>query len=215
MNRLRRAVLALAFAFCSGAWAQAESSILSGVVIDAASSSPVSDAVVVARSPALIGEQRVLTDAHGAFEITLLPAGTYSLSVTRAGFETFSPAGLVVKGGRVQVRIALVPLPKPVAITDNAIEFDESMTAPAMVSGSAPEYTPEAIERAIEGSMQVRCVVTVAGEVRGCKVVKGLPFMNGAVVDALQRRKYKPAIAHGKPVAVFYTFNIRLKLPSP
>jgi hypothetical protein len=38
--------------------------------------------------------------------------------------------------------------------------------------------------------------------------------MNAAVVEALQRRKYKPALARGKPVDVFYTFNIRLKLPS-
>lgn len=214
MSRLRPAVLALGFALCGAAGAQTEPAILSGVVIDAATSTPIADAAVVARSPALIGEQRVLTDAQGVFEITLLPPGTYSLSVTRGGFEPFSPAGVVVKRGRVRVRIALVPLPSPTAITDHAIEFDESMTAPAMISGPPPEYTPEAIERAVEGSMQIRCVVTVAGDVRGCKVLKGLPFMNTAVVEALQRRKYRPALAQGKPVDVFYTFNIRLKLPS-
>jgi len=215
MKRLRRAVLALGFAVCGSAAAQTEPSILSGVVIDAKTSTAVPEAVVVARSPALPGEQRAVTDATGAFEITLLPAGTYSLAVTREGYEPFSPAGVVVKGGRIRVRIALVPLPSPTAITDNAIEYDPSMTAPAMISGPPPEYTPEAIERAVEGSMQVRCVVTVAGDVRGCKVVKGLPFMNSAVVEALQRRKYKPALAQGKPVDVFYTLNIRLKLPSP
>ena len=37
--------------------------------------------------------------------------------------------------------------------------------------------------------------------------------MNGAVVGALERRKYQPALAQGKPVDVYYTFNIRLKLP--
>ncbi len=214
MKRLRRAALALGFAVCGGAPAQTEPAILSGVVIDAATSTPITEAVVAARSPALPGEHRAVTDADGFFEMTLLPAGTYSLAVTRAGFEPFSPAGVVVKGGRVRVRIALAPLPSPTAITDNAVEFEPSMTAPAMISGPAPEYTPEAIERSIEGSMQVRCVVTVAGDVRGCRVVKGLAFMNSAVVEALQRRKYKPALAQGKPVDVFYTFNIRLKLPS-
>jgi protein TonB len=113
------------------------------------------------------------------------------------------------------VRIALLPQALPVALTDAAVEFDPSMTAPAMISGPPPEYTPEAIERAIEGNMQIRCVVNVAGEVRGCKVLKGLPFMNGAVVDALQKRKYRPALARGKPVNVYYIFNIRLRLPSP
>jgi TonB family protein len=214
MKRLRRAVLALGLAVCGGAAAQTEPAILSGVVIDAATSTPVAEAAVAARSPALAGEQCAVTDAGGAFEITLLPPGTYSLVVTRSGFEPFSPAGVVVKGGRVRVRIALAAVPSPTAITDNAVEFDPGMTAPAMISGPAPEYTSEAIERGIEGSMQVRCVVTVAGEVRGCKVLKGLAFMNSAAVEALQRRKYKPALAQGKPVDVFYTFNIRLKLPS-
>src|SRR4051812_3501871 len=111
MKRLRRAVLACAFAVCGTAAAETEPSILSGVVIDAATSVAVPAAVVVARSPTLPGEQRAVTDATGAFEITLLPAGTYSLAVTREGFEPFSPAGLVVKGGRVRIRIALVPLP--------------------------------------------------------------------------------------------------------
>ena len=214
MKRLRRAVLALGLAVCGGAAAQTEPAILSGVVIDAATSTPVAEAAVAARSPALAGEQRAVTDAGGAFEITLLPPGTYSRVVPRSGCEPFSPAGVVVKGGRVRVRIALAAVPSPTAITDNAVEFDPGMTAPAMISGPAPEYTSEAIERGIEGSMQVRCVVTVAGEVRGCKVLKGLAFMNSAAVEALQRRKYKPALAQGKPVDVFYTFNIRLKLPS-
>jgi hypothetical protein len=38
--------------------------------------------------------------------------------------------------------------------------------------------------------------------------------MNAAVIDALEQRKYKPAMAQGKAVDVYYTFNIRLKLPS-
>jgi len=105
-------------------------------------------------------------------------------------------------------------VPPPVSLTASAIEFNETMIAPAMISGPAPEYTQEAIERGVQGNMQVRCVVTIDGQVRGCKVVKGLPFMNGAVVDALEKRKYKPAVAQGKAVDVYYTFNIRLKLPS-
>jgi protein TonB len=83
-----------------------------------------------------------------------------------------------------------------------------------MISGSPPEYTAQAIERGVEGSMQVRCVITAGGLVRGCKVTKGLPFMNIAVVDALEKRKYAPALAQGKPVDVYYTFSIRLKLPA-
>jgi len=213
---MRRAVLGLSLTLATGALAQGtliHASVM-GVVVDADTQAPVPEAQVVARGPALIGEQSVVTDAFGAFEITLLPPGTYSLSVTRDGFFAFNPEALVLKGGKMRMRIAVLAIPPPITATSIAVEFNDSMTAPAMVSGPAPEYTPEAIERGVEGSMQVRCVVTVEGAVRECKVVRGLPFMNRAVIEALEKRKYRPALAQGKAVDVFYMFNLKLKLPS-
>ena len=208
---IRCAAVVFTFALCGSAAAQTITGVLTGVVVDAATQAPLPDATVVARSPALPGEQSAVTNESGTFEMTLLPAGTYSLAVTHEGFEPFSPDGLTIKGGRMRIRIAVAPVPPPVA--DTAIEFNDTMTMPSMVSGPDPEYTPDAVERGIEGSMQVRCVITADGQVRSCKVLKGLPFMNGAVVGALERRKYRPALAQGNPVDVYYTFNIRLKLP--
>ena len=215
---MRRAALAFVLSIGTAMAAQTPMAVLSGVVVDADTQAPVSEAVVIARSPSLVGEQSAITDEAGAFEITWLPAGMYSLAVRRDGFEPYAPEPLAIKGGKVRIRIAVapvpMPMPTPAAILETAVEFEEHMTAPEMIAGPAPEYTPEAIERGVEGSMQVRCVVTAEGQVRTCKVVKGLPFMNAAVIGALERRKYKPAAAHGKPVDVYYTFNIRLKLPS-
>jgi TonB family protein len=211
---MRRPVLAITFALSAGAFAQTATAVLTGMVVDAATQSPLGEAVVIARSPALPGEQTVVTDSSGAFEMTLLPAGTYSLAVTRDGFQTYSPEGLVLKGGKMRVRIAVLPVPTPATVAAAAVEFNDTMTVPAMISGPSPEYTAEAVDRGVEGNMQVRCVVTAEGQVRACKVIKGLPFMNVAVVDALEQRKYKPALAQGKAVDVYYTFNIRLKLPS-
>jgi len=209
-----RSVLLITFALSAGAFAQTAPAVLIGMVVDAATQSPLSDVMVIARSPALPGEQTVVTDSSGAFEMTLLPPGTYSLAVKRDGFQTYSPEGLVLKGGRMRVRIAVLPVATPATLTATAVEFNDTMTAPAMISGPAPEYTADAVDRGVEGNMQVRCIVTAEGQVRACKVVKGLPFMNVAVVDALEQRKYKPAMAQGKAVDVYYTFNIRLKLPS-
>jgi hypothetical protein len=45
-------------------------------------------------------------------------------------------------------------------------------------------------------------------------VQKGLPYMDRPVVQALEARKYHPALAQGKPVDVFYTFTVKLKLPA-
>ena len=196
----------------SGALAQTSGS-LTGIVVDATTQTPLADAQVTARSPALVGEQTVTTDSDGGFEMTLLPPGTYDLLIKRDGFQAFAPAGLVLKGHKVRIRLALMPTPVVRAPVETAVEYNDTMTPPVMLSGPSPEYTQDAIDRGVEGVMQVRCVVTVAGQVRNCRVIKGLPYMDSAVVSALQARRYRPATSQGKAVDVFYTFTIRLKLP--
>ncbi len=93
------------------------------------------------------------------------------------------------------------------------LEFDTRMTPPVYLSGPDPKYTARALEQEIEGLMIVKCVVTTDGRVYDCRVVKSLPYMDRAVIDALERRRYRPATLGGNPVEVDYTFRIRLVLP--
>jgi len=93
------------------------------------------------------------------------------------------------------------------------VDFTEAMTPPKLLSGPGHDYTPGALEHRIGGLMIVRCVVTVEGVVHACGVVRGLPFMDGAVVEVLEGRRYAPATLNGEPLEVNYTFRIRLHLP--
>ena len=83
---------------------------LSGQVVDANTQQVVGDAVVIAQSPSLQGEQTAVTDASGSFEITLLPAGTYALSVQREGYQPFTQGGLTVRLDRtIKVKLSVLP----------------------------------------------------------------------------------------------------------
>jgi Carboxypeptidase regulatory-like domain/TonB-dependent Receptor Plug Domain len=84
---------------------------IEGAVLDALTRKPVADAVVVAQSPSLQGEQTVVTDATGRFTISLLPVGTYSLTVQRDAYEPFTErAALAVQPGRtVDVKLSIAP----------------------------------------------------------------------------------------------------------
>jgi periplasmic protein TonB len=90
---------------------------------------------------------------------------------------------------------------------------EEVMTRPEYLSGPNPEYTAKALENEVQGLMIVRCVVNSTGEVRDCRVVKSLPFMDRAVIRALEARRYKPARLEGKIITVDYEFRINLVLP--
>ena len=89
------------------------------------------------------------------------------------------------------------------------------MTRPVLVErGAAVSYTREALEARVEGTMIVRCTITVEGRVEKCQVLKSLPFLEQAVLENLYSSRYKPVTFQGKPVAVGYTFNVRLVPPN-
>jgi len=111
--------------------------------------------------------------------------------------------------GEVANHVA-VPVPEAPARP----EFDAAtMTRPVFVSGPDLTYTERALEQEVEGLMVVRCVVSVEGTVRDCRVLKGLPYMDSAVVEALELRRYRPALQGGKPIEVSYVFKVNLKVP--
>jgi serine/threonine-protein kinase len=93
------------------------------------------------------------------------------------------------------------------------VEFTDAMMPPMKISGPDPEYTQRAIDHEAEGVMVVRCIVTIQGLVHNCQVQKTVRFMERPVIEALERRRYKPASLHGRPIEVYYTFQITLKLP--
>jgi TonB family protein len=93
------------------------------------------------------------------------------------------------------------------------VEFGPGMIAPKFISGPDPEYTPQAVDHEVSGEVLAKCVISIEGSVHDCRVLKGQPFMDRAVVDALEHRKYSPALQGGKPITVDYTFRVSLKLP--
>lgn len=118
-----------------------------------------------------------------------------------------------VVGGVVGGVAGSAPAPPPTPKPAGPVKFTHDMAKPELLGGPELQYTQQALDREIEGTMVVECVVRVDGTVHSCRVLKGLPFMDGAVVATLQRRRYKPATLNGVPVEVQYTFTIQLKLP--
>jgi hypothetical protein len=70
------------------AHAQQGAAVLLGTVNDVSSGAPVVDAVVTVTSPALQAEEIAVTDTSGAYRISNLPPGIYTLRVEK---ETFKP----------------------------------------------------------------------------------------------------------------------------
>ncbi|WP_257459140.1 energy transducer TonB [Archangium lipolyticum] len=87
------------------------------------------------------------------------------------------------------------------------------MTPPEMLSGAAVRYTPEALAARVSGRVIARCTITREGAVEHCRILVGRPFMDEAVIEALESRRYRPVLYQGKPISVSYTFSVKLQLP--
>jgi protein TonB len=87
------------------------------------------------------------------------------------------------------------------------------MTRPSLVSKQEPAYPREALVAKVGGLMLVKCIITVEGALRSCRIVKGLPFMDQPVLQALASWKYTPVLFQGKPVSVEYVIPVRLVPP--
>ncbi len=69
---------------------------LTGTVIDASTQAPLADVHVTAESPS--GNFSASTDAGGHFTMLGLPADTYTVSFTKAGYDSISQPGVAVFG---------------------------------------------------------------------------------------------------------------------
>ena len=102
---------------------------------------------------------------------------------------------------------ASAPTPAPTGI----VPFGAGMTRPSPVSPDEIRYSREARESNVEGTMIVRCVITTTGSTQSCRVLKGLPFMDGPVLAAFAAHKGTPIVQNGQPISAEYTFTLHLK----
>jgi carboxypeptidase family protein/TonB-dependent receptor-like protein len=103
--------VALSLLSTTPAWSQTIGvATLSGKVVDTQSKAPVADAVVTVTSPALQGEQTVVTDGSGFYRIPNLPPGDYTVSVQSDAFHPLVRGGVNLRAN-ITVRLDLEALP--------------------------------------------------------------------------------------------------------
>lgn len=84
--------------------------VVTGTIINSADKKPLPDAVVTLTSPALQGEQTVVSDKSGTYRIPQLPPGPYTLRVEAEGFHPYSRGGIQVRvDTTIRVNVELLP----------------------------------------------------------------------------------------------------------
>ncbi len=145
---------------------------------------------------------------------TASPAAELPIAAAVGGATASAAEPSPAKGAATGLALPVLPTAAVASARGDVLPYNEDMPRPEMVDqGKDIIYTREAMAAKSSGVMIVRCTITQQGRVEKCRIIKPVPHMERAVLDALQSRTYKPIIYKGYPVNVDYTFSMRLVAP--
>ena len=83
------------------------------------------------------------------------------------------------------------------------------MEAPKRIKKVDPIYPEKAKKEGIEGVVILETTTDIYGRVVKVKILRSIPALNQAAVDAVKQWVYEPAIIDGKPRGVVFTVTVR------
>jgi protein TonB len=87
-------------------------------------------------------------------------------------------------------------------------------TGPQVIYKADPEYTPEALEAKLAGTVILSLVIDAEGNPTEIKLTKGLgKGLDEKAVECLQKWRFTPGTRFGEPVPVKATVEINFRLP--
>jgi TonB family protein len=143
--------------------------------------------------------------------------------------STEKPVTALAGNDRNRNQIAIVAGEEYKCMDDDSLgvvvhsEKSEQVLAPNEVTSKAnirfrpkPEYTTDARQRAVQGTVSVRVVLGAGGKVYSAKIInKGLPFgLNDSAIHAACKIEFTPATKDGQPVSQWQKLDYPFRLES-
>jgi periplasmic protein TonB len=119
------------------------------------------------------------------------------------GVEGGVPGGVV--GGVVG---GLPDAPPP----PQAVRVGGQIKEPKKLKNVTPEYPDIAKQARVQGVVILECTISPQGKVTNVTVLRGIPLLDAAAIDAVKQWVYTPTLLNGVPVPVIMTVTVNFKL---
>jgi protein TonB len=83
---------------------------------------------------------------------------------------------------------------------------------PVRVKNVNPTYPPIAQSARVQGVVIIEATIGVDGRVQDTKVLRSIPLLDQAAVDAVRQWVYTPTLLNGVPVPVIMTVTVNFTL---
>lgn len=129
------------------------------------------------------------------------------------GLSTGVPGGTGPLTAKPVGAIAIAKGPTPPAIPQAQVSTGPAKSAPKVIFKPRPEYTEEARNLHLEGTVYIKIHVSASGTVSVLGVQSGLGHgLDQAAVRAVQGMRFQPAMANGQPTDWDGVVNINFQL---
>jgi protein TonB len=119
------------------------------------------------------------------------------------GVEGGVPGGVV--GGVVG---GLPEAPPP----PQAVRVGGQIKEPKKIKDVAPVYPDIAKQARVQGVVILECTISPQGKVTDVKVLRGIPLLDAAAIEAVKQWVYTPTLLNGVPVPVIMTVTVNFRL---
>jgi TonB family protein len=124
-----------------------------------------------------------------------------------AGTGSNVPGGVI---GGVVGSLPQAPPPPPPSEVPRRVGGD--ISAPRKIKDVPPVYPAEALAAKVQGVVIIEAVIGKDGKVESAKIVRSIPMLDQAALDAVQQWEFTPTLVNGVAVPVVMTVTVNFKL---
>ena len=94
-----------------------------------------------------------------------------------------------------------------------AIRVGGQLRPPIRIKEVAPVYPALAVSNRVEGDVVIEATIDEEGNVADAHVVKSVPLLDQAALDAVKQWQYRPSLLNGVPTAVITIVTVKFRRP--
>ena len=115
--------------------------------------------------------------------------------------------------GQVPTKAPPPPPPPPPPLGTEALRVGGAVRAPRQISSVPPVYPPIARAAHVQGVVILETRIDHEGSVADVRVLRSIPLLDAAAVEAVRQWKFEPVLLNGAPVDVLMAISLSFTLP--
>jgi protein TonB len=105
-------------------------------------------------------------------------------------------------------------VPSAAAASSGPVRVGSGIQAPQMIRRVSPVYPPAAEAARVQGVVILEAVIGTDGRVMDARILRSIPLLDQAAIDAVRQWQYLPTLLNGAAVPVIMTVTVQFTLAS-